>query len=322
MNRGPMRRERRRTQAPSVSVCLGTFRRNEKLRLLLDDLVAQQRLPDEVVVVDNTATGDARHVVERRVLDGAPFPIRYAIQPERNIALTRNRSVALASGEWIAFVDDDERASPDWLARLLDAAENYQADGVLGPVLPVLPAQAPGWIGRGRFYDWPRMPSGTPVPRNRMRFGNVLLRGSLLRSHSEPFDPSCGLTGGEDGDLLARLAQEGARIAWCDEATVQEPVEDSRLSLRWLMLRALRGGQDFSRHTLAGRYGAATRVRVALLLLRSFVQMLAAGGLAAMSLPFGRHRAAHWAIKVAANFGKLSLFWGWRYDEYARRAAA
>lgn len=303
----------------TISLCIATYRRNEKLQALLDDLMSQQRLPDEVVVVDNTAAGQARDVVECRNQPDAPFRMLYDIQPIQNISLTRNRTVGLASGEWLAFIDDDERPTPSWLAKLQDTASLFNADAVLGPVAPSLPADAPSWIRRGRFYDWPRMPTGSVVPANCLRFGNVLIRGSLLRTAEPPFDPAYGLTGGEDGDLLSRLALRGARIVWCDEALVHEPVESTRLSLRWLGMRAMRGGQDYARHTLAGRYGRATPLRVALLAIRSLAQMLAAGSLAPLCLPFGRHRAAFWTIKAAANFGKLSLLWGWRYDEYARR---
>src|SRR4029453_12464829 len=128
-----------------------------------------------------------------------------------------------------------------------------------------------------------------------------------------PFDPAFGLTGGEDGDLLGRLVQRGMRIVWCDEAVVHEPVEPSRLSLRWLLLRGLRGGQDYARHTLSGSYGRVTPMVRAGLFLRAGVQLAAAGGLALLTWPFGRHRAARWLIRMYANLGKLSVFWGWHY---------
>jgi succinoglycan biosynthesis protein ExoM len=95
-------------------------------------------------------------------------------------------------------------------------------------------------------------------------------------------------------------------------------VEPSRLSLRWLLLRGLRGGQDYARHTLSGSYGRVTPMVRAGLFLRAGVQLAAAGGLALLSWPFGRHRAARWLIRMYANLGKLSVFWGWHYREYAR----
>jgi succinoglycan biosynthesis protein ExoM len=269
----------------------------------------------EVVVVDNDADGSAAAVVDAHRRSGPPFALHYAVQPIKNIALTRNRTVEMAVGEWMAFIDDDERAPPEWLARLNAAATAHAADGVLGPVEPLVPAEAPPWIRRGTFYDFPRMASGKIVPPNRLRFGNVLLRGRLLREIDICFDPAYGLTGGEDGDLLSRLALAGARIVWCDEAVVREPIEHSRLSLAWLLRRSLRGGQDFARHSLSGRYGTQCAGRSRLFLL-SLGQLIAAAALSVLVLPLGRHRAAHWLTRASANLGKLSVFMGWHYREY------
>ena len=210
-----------------ISVCVCTYRRAGRLALLLADLCAQDIPIAEVVVVDNDAAASARAVVEARRTAACPFRLIYAIQPERNIALTRNRTVELASGEWLAFIDDDERAAPRWLSGLAAAALRYEADGVLSPVEPLVPANAPAWIRRGRFYDFPRMASGERVPLNRMRFGNVLLRGSVVRAEPGPFDGRYGLTCGEDGDLLIRLVDKGAKIVWFDDAPVFEPIERS-----------------------------------------------------------------------------------------------
>ena len=306
----------------NISICIATFRRMERLRAVLHDIEIQQHQPYEVIVVDNDAAASARGVIDWARQRFTNYPIRYEVQPVQNISLTRNRTVELASGDWLAFIDDDERAPADWLLELASAARRYSADCVLGPVVPVVSHAAPLWIRRGTFYDWPRMRTGAIVPRNQLRFGNVLIRGSFLRQCPEPFDPAYGLTGGEDGDLLSRMANEGARIIWCDEAMVQEPVEASRLSLHWLLRRALRGGQDFARHTLAGRYGPVTSSRRLRFIARALLQSMAALGMAAIAWPVGSHRVAHWLLKAAANAGKLSVFWGYHYREYDARPAA
>jgi succinoglycan biosynthesis protein ExoM len=300
-----------------VSICVATHRRIDRLHAVLQDLTRQRRLPDQVVVVDNDAGGSARCIVEQMRTDNAPFRLDYDVQPERNIALTRNRTVALADGDWLAFIDDDERAPEAWLEQLLDAAALYQADGVLGPVDPQLPAGAPAWIRRGRFYDFPRMRSGMQVPLNRMRFGNILLRGAALRAEPGPFDPAYGLSTGEDGDLLVRLAHKGANIVWCDEAIVWEPIEAKRLCLRWLLARSLSGGQEFARQTVNGKYGPINDIGRARFFLRAMLQLLIAAGLALLSWPIGRHLGARWLITASANLGKLSVFLGWRYRAYA-----
>lgn len=304
-----------------ISLCIATYRRPQRLRALLQDVLRQRWLPIEVIVVDNDAAGSARAVVEGLRASKPPLRVLYELQPEQNISLTRNRSVALASGDWLAFVDDDERAPEEWLHRLAHCAVRHRADAVLGPVVPLVPRGAPSWIRRGAFYDWARMRTGTVVPPNKLRFGNVLIRASLLQAQPGPFDPAYGRTGGEDGDLLARLVQGGARIVWCDEASVQEPVERSRLSLRWLLLRALRGGQDHARHRLNGRYGALGTGGRLLYALRAMLQAAAAATLVLLSWPRGRHHAVRWLLKAAANIGKLSVFFGWHYREYGGQAA-
>lgn len=300
-----------------VSVCIATYRRADRLSALLEDLTRQELLPDEAVVVDNDAAGSARATVEERRSKGCPFPITYEIQPKRNIAMTRNRTVHLARSDWMAFVDDDELAPPGWLRQLLEAAERFHADGLLAPVEPKVPATAPAWIRRGKFYDWPHLPTGAVVPPKHLRFGNVLLRGDLMRAEPGPFDPSYGLSTGEDGDLLLRLIDKGARIVWCDEAIVWEPIEAKRLSLRWLLQRGLSGGQEHARLVLQGRYRPVNALTRAVMLTRWLAQLVIALVLAAVCWPSGRHRAAVWLIKAWANMGKLSVLSGWRYSAYA-----
>lgn len=301
---------------PTTSVCIATFRRPEKLGLLLDDLARQEWLPDEVVVVDNDLHASAGPVLEARRRTGYPCALVQGLQPRQNISLTRNRTVELARGDWLAFLDDDERVPPDWLRRLMECRAETAADGVLGPVVPLLPATAPAWIRRGAFHDWPRLPTGTAVPANRLRFGNVLLARDALRPHRGPFDPGCGLTGGEDGDLLNRMRLAGARLVWCDEACVTEPIDPSRLRLRWLWLRALRGGQDHARHLLRGRYGEQRPVDRAAYFLRALLQALLAAGLALVTLGAVPHHGIRWLLRVSANLGKLSVLAGFHHREY------
>jgi succinoglycan biosynthesis protein ExoM len=150
-----------------------------------------------------------------------------------------------------------------------------------------------------------------------MRFGNLILRGQAVRRQPGPFDPAYGLACGEDGDLLIRLVRSGARIVWSEDAFVHEPVEQSRLSLRWLLQRALSGGQEFARKAVSGSYGDTGALQRARLFMRALLQMCVAAVLALLSWPAGRHRAARWLIAASANFGKLTVIWGWRYKEYA-----
>lgn len=307
--------------SPRISVCIATFKRQALLRILLDDLIQQTCPFHELVVVDNDADASAREVVrafEEKVAVSAPrVKTVYAVQPQKNISITRNRTVELATGDWLAFLDDDERVTRDWLRVMIEACAHFNSDGALGSFVPAVPQTAAAWIRRGRFYDWYRMSTGVQVPAKALRFGNVILRGDVLRSEVGPFDPAYGVTGGEDGDLLSRLVQKGVKLVWCDEEPVIEPIEEKRLSAKWLWMRALRGGQDFATHSLRGRYGRVNFITKLAFLSRATMQIPIAALFALVLLPFGLHRSMYWVFKVAANYGKLSKFWGSHYQEYA-----
>jgi len=60
-----------------------------------------------IVVADNDQLQSARPVV-LEFRSASPIPVTYCAEPQQNIALTRNRAIANASGDYIAFVDDDE----------------------------------------------------------------------------------------------------------------------------------------------------------------------------------------------------------------------
>ncbi len=296
-----------------ISVCVCTYRRPQQLAALIKRLAEQQPPPIlELVVVDNDAHGSAAGVVAAAI---APFPLRYSVQPVKNIALTRNQALAAASGDWIAFLDDDELPLPDWLQQLWRTAELHSADGVLAPVISQVPDDAPDWIKAGNFFARRRFTTGTVVPRNEYRIGNALLRADCLKALDGPFDAAYGLTGGEDGDLLCRYADQGARLVWCDEAVVTEPVEHSRLNRHWLLKRAWRGGNDYARHYFAGRYGPLPLLAGPRFMVRTALQWLAAAALQGATLPVQRCHF-HWQRKAAAQRGKLAALRGSRYEEY------
>src|SRR5262245_51297893 len=99
----------------SVSICICTFRRPAGLEALLRALVGQVDVaPFQIVVVENEVNGPGHAVVERLRDALAPHSVSFAVEPRENIALARNRTVAEASGELLAFVDDDEIPETRW----------------------------------------------------------------------------------------------------------------------------------------------------------------------------------------------------------------
>src|SRR6266850_2216588 len=87
-------------------------------------------------------------------------PPKYCVESQQNIARARNKAVENAEGDFVAFIDDDEFPTQDWLRTLLATLTEYQVDGVLGPVKPHFDAAPPRWIVEGGFHDRPEDPTG------------------------------------------------------------------------------------------------------------------------------------------------------------------
>jgi succinoglycan biosynthesis protein ExoM len=298
-----------------ISVCVCTYRRPAQLTALIERIATQVGPPGvlELIVVDNDAAASARAIVDAA---SPPFELCYDVMPIKNISLARNRSVALAHGEWIGFIDDDELPQADWLERLHATAVRFGADGVLGPVVPVVPAMAPEWIRRGNFFERARHVTGTRVPRNELRSGNALISSSWLRRFDGPFDPEYGLTGGGDNVLLNRLADAGARFVWCDEAAVFEAVAPERLRIGWLLRRWYRGGQGWARQAQATGFKSFGAFGGLAFVARSAGSLAVALALTVLSFPLGRGRWVGWLLQASTQAGKLTALAGDRYEEY------
>lgn len=297
-----------------ISVCIATYRRQGMLADLLESLAGQQLEAGvnlEIVVVDNDPDGTAAAVVERYINLDRFYAFDYSVQPGRNLSLVRNQTVARANGEFIAFIDDDETAAPDWVSNLLMALTTYQADAAVGPVLPLYPAEIPDWMIQGGFFERRRLKTGTRVLR--AGTGNVLVRKECIPNiETGPFRLEYGRTGGEDTDLFHRLHKSGCKVVWADNAVVAELVPASRATVRYLTRRAFRGGQNYASITLPdmnrGRKIPWFITRAAMIVFGSIV------------LPFfwltGRIRGLKMQQKVAGYFGQLSFLLPFRMSEY------
>ncbi|HEY49370.1 MAG TPA: glycosyltransferase family 2 protein [Dehalococcoidia bacterium] len=96
----------------SISVVIVTLDRAESVRDVLDCLVRQTRQPDEVIVVDNGSKDNTKEVVSS--FDGR-LNIKYVYEEARGIPFARNAGVRNATGDIIAFIDDDCIADENWL---------------------------------------------------------------------------------------------------------------------------------------------------------------------------------------------------------------
>lgn len=240
-----------------VDVAVCTYRRESLAETLRS--IAAQALPVgvgvRVIVSDNDETPSARGRVDQAAA-ALGLDCHYVHAPARNISIARNACLDAARAELLAFIDDDERATPGWLAALLARMEETEADAVLGPARAAYPAGAPSWAARADLHS--TRPVVTDAGAIRTGYTcNVLLR--LPAFAGLRFDPALGRSGGEDDMFFAGAVRRGATIAYAPAAVVDDPVPAARLALGWLWRRSFRNGQTYARTRLAG---GANRVRL------------------------------------------------------------
>jgi succinoglycan biosynthesis protein ExoM len=230
------------TDSRHINVCVCTYKRPHLLQRLLKDLRCQDtndHFTYSIIVADNDHLESARPVV-LEFEAASTIPIQYCVEPRQNIALARNRAIEGASGDFVAFIDDDEFPTSRWLLTLFEACLKYDADGVLGPVKPHFDEQPPQWVVQGRFYDRATYPTGFVIDWRKGRTGNVLLRKRIFTPGAPAFRPEF-LTG-EDQDFFARMIDKGHVFVWCNEAVAFEVVPPVRWKRSFMLRRALLSG--------------------------------------------------------------------------------
>lgn len=107
--------------AVKFSIIVPLYNKAPLIAATLASALADRDRIHEVVVVDDGSTDDSAAVVEAL---GDPL-IRLIRQPNGGVSRARNRGIAEARGEWLAFLDADDLWAPGYLARLESLAIAY-----------------------------------------------------------------------------------------------------------------------------------------------------------------------------------------------------
>jgi GT2 family glycosyltransferase len=233
----------------TVVVC--TKDRAEMLREALLSLIAlatDHSFVFEILVVDNGSTDPTPRVVDE-VAVLSSVPVRQVVEPRPGVVPARNRGVAEARGEWIAFFDDDQLADPRWLTELLAAAREKEARCVGGAVALKLPAGC-----RRQLAPLPRVLLSETLGMDQPQWytrktnpgtGNVLIHRSVfeeLGGFSEAMHAR-----GEDTELYRRMLAAGIQAWYTPAAIIHHIITPARLEDKYFL-------------GIAGRMGAGLAV--------------------------------------------------------------
>lgn len=303
-----------------VAVIIPTLRRPEGLERAVRSVFAQSGVADRlasVVVVDNDPQGSAAPLIGQ-LASGAPMPVIYRHAPRPGVATARNAGLAATDAPLIAFLDDDEAASPGWLAALLTAQASTGADVVFGPIRGRVP-EGSGWATAylERFFGRDG-PDGDRLIDHPFGCGNSLMVRATALPGSAPFDVAADQAGGEDDALFAALAARGGRFGWAADAWVDEHAPAHRATLRYALSRAFAYGQGPSQTAAAARDWPAV---VRWMLIGAAQTVIWASATVALTLILNPRRAEA-MDKTARGIGKIFWMKGLEPHFYGAREVA
>ena len=113
--------------ASSASIVISTFNRADSLERTLQSLRYLDYPNFEVIVVNGPSTDGTEKILTKWKQE-----IKVGACAEINLSVSRNIGIAMASGEIVAFIDDDAIPEPEWLSRIMAGYENDEVAGVGG----------------------------------------------------------------------------------------------------------------------------------------------------------------------------------------------
>jgi GT2 family glycosyltransferase len=213
---------------PTLSLTVGicTLDRYPYVHALLDDLAAQTRLPDEVLIVDQTAPHQRQDFPVEKWRRA--FPVRVIVQTAKGTTKARNGLLRDCKSDILLMCDDDVRLDPAYVAHHLRHFADSRVDAVSGPVYE-WDAEKCEWYVKWENHFMLSGPSGPAFPsvasfsggNSSIRLASALAIGG--------WDENI-VTYGEDNDFRDRLDRAGAVCIFDPQAGLRH-------------LRAARGGE-------------------------------------------------------------------------------
>lgn len=217
--------------------------------------------------------------------------------PENNIAVARNLLIEKSSNDWLAFIDDDEYACPEWLLELSTTLKLPETDIVAGPVIAVFPKDTPSWIVRSDLHNTTERVDGSIIQYTGT--GNLLINKTGVPDLS--FNIEFGKSGGSDTEFFQRNIDKGMIVRWCKSAVAYEDVEQKRANFKFMVRRFMNQGNTYRR--VKSLHGKITNQF--LFSIRAYIVGIASLPIALCMLAIDHPSAGLWLKRGFSNLGKV-----------------
>src|SRR5215207_944051 len=239
-------------RAFSVVIC--TYRRPDFVARSMRSVFEQTYPKDryELIVVNNASPDDTEEVVLEAAKD-SPVAFTYLVEERNGLSHARNRGIAAARHDYVAFLDDDAIACPDWLATFNAVIDEHHAMVVGGRVEKAFEDgfEPPDWFRSqypNHMFGVNYRDRGRKEKVFRIRYPLYLGGGNAayarkLFGHFGGFDPRLGRDGkslraGEESYLNLILDRHDIPIYYTDDAWIDHYLETSRLTKKHLRRKA------------------------------------------------------------------------------------
>lgn len=249
---------------PLFTVVICTFNRAGLLAGALQTVCAQTMESDryEVLVVDNNSTDETAVVVKEA--EGLHTFVRYIFEPRQGLSFARNRGYQAAEGEYVAYLDDDCKVPPEWLATAEQVIARVSPAVFGGPYFAYYDSGKPKWF-RDEYGSHVQGESSRMLERDEYLDGaNMFARRSLLEELGG-FSPEFGMAGhslgyGEEVRLQRRMRElrPGISIYYEPQLYVYHLVARRKMTLGWKLHQMFVIGRDWHRVVHDGTQGLMT----------------------------------------------------------------
>ncbi|HLT17854.1 MAG TPA: glycosyltransferase family 2 protein [Thermomicrobiales bacterium] len=232
----------------SVVICAYTEQRWDDLLAAVDSVRRQTLTPREIIVVV-----DHNPAMLARVRDEIGDVLAVENHQRQGLSGARNSGLRASSGEYVAFLDDDALAEPDWLGRLAAGYDDPRVVGVGGVIEPLWSGGRPGWFPAE--YDWVVGCTYVGMPTRRMAVRNLI--GANMSFRRELFHIAGEFTSGigrvgtrpvgcEETDFCIRAAERlpGSIFLYEPAARVRHRVPPERATLGYFLRRCFAEGNS------------------------------------------------------------------------------
>jgi len=292
-----------------LSIIIPTYKRPDALGRALASVEAEtvDGMHIEIVIADNDPEASAKSFVEQKI-ENSDGNIVYIHVPEPGVSNARNSALAVATGRYILFLDDDMEACLPWAESMFNAALKFDAALVFGPVNAVMPDPDNQFFEKMRPLFSRANPGEDGLIERGIGTGNCFIDREKAALPSPAFDSSLNQTGGEDDALFRTLEKQDIKIAWTNAAITLEHVPADRATLKYVWRRNFAFGQAPT-HEAADK-GILGWPLVLMWMCVGVLQIISFGARFVVTKLLNRPESVFNLGRLAQGFGKI--FWSER----------